>query len=100
MLNKAYTLGHHVSYEKYITEMQAKNQPVLKVGRTDSYLGGCVFKTQEEAVQYASANDLDYVPYELKLPNGWEQDVDCTLEKADHFCLLNDAEIIRISDKE
>jgi len=90
-----FTLGNHESYEKALDEMEAKGKPLLKVGRTDDYLGGCVFKTIEDAKKYAKESGYDYVPYRLKLPNGWEQDVDDSLEKAEYFCLLNDAEIMR-----
>lgn len=92
-----YTLGNPDSYEKALDEMEAKGQSLFKIGRTNDYLGGCVFKTAKEAAFYAEENECSYIPYKLKLPNGWEQDVDDSLEKADYYCLLVDAEIMRSS---
>lgn len=94
---EAFTLGNPDSYEKALDEKKAKGEPLFKIGRTNDYLGGIVFKTQEEAVKYAKDHGYSYIPYKLTLPNGWEQDVDDSLEKADYFCLLTDAEITRIA---
>lgn len=43
-----YTIGHTESYERYFAEQK---QPV-KVGRTDDYPGGCVWRTRHEAEEY------------------------------------------------
>jgi hypothetical protein len=97
----AYTIGHTVSYERYLKE----DPNCMKVGRRDDYVGGCVWATQEEAQAFLDAGHLiidsvvrdtsEFSVYGIHLPTGWDTDV--SVETYDGVrALLNDAVLFKI----
>lgn len=90
-----YTIGNPYYYEIGLKESSSQN-PLLKMGRDQEYLGGIIFKTKEEALEYIKENGLDYIPYGVILKNGWEEDVDDSYEHCNYNCLLKYSEIIKV----
>jgi len=85
-----YTIGHTESYRKALSE----NPSVNKKGQTETYPGGCVWRTPEEAKAFLQFAGLDnYSVYEIDAD--WATD---TRENEDGGAwrdLLNDSKIIR-----
>lgn len=98
MVQIVYTLGNPKGYDPDLAEARRKREPIFKLGRTEDYSGGIVFKTPEEARAYSSEHELGYEPYGLMLPNGWNTDVDSSRTQEDYDCLLNNAEIITLEE--
>lgn len=79
-----YTIGHKVSYDKGIKELGYKFR---KVGKTEGYKGGIVFKTYEDAATFLDYNEIyDYDVYGLLAD--WDNDT-----KDNH--LLHTSQIIK-----
>ena len=98
-----YTVGHTSSYNKGLCE-----EPILtKVGKTDDYEGGWIWKTPEDAENFLNSdlwNTIDwgdnkprdakkFSVYCVELPNSWEEDI--YLSDYGIYLLLHDARIIR-----
>lgn len=76
---KAYTIGHHISYDHSL----ASEPEVKKLGRTDDYEGGWVFRTAAEARGFMTSpawaalevkrDAANYAVYELELPGPWSE---------------------------
>lgn len=85
-----YTIGHRESYRKALSE----NYPVNKTGRKETYSGGCVWKTPEEARAYLQSLGLpNYAVYEIDA--NWNIDVGENREGDPWHDLLRDARIVR-----
>ena len=94
-----YTLGNPKSYEHGLLEAEMEKEPLLKLGRTQGYPGGCVFKTIKSAEKFNNDNNFKYKVYGLKLSNSWN-DIDFSKEKeVGYGFLLTDSEIIRLEDE-
>lgn len=89
----AYTIGHEDSYDSAL-EKATTESPVFKIGQRKDCDGGCVYSTIESAIadydRVCSEFEGDGAIYKIKLPWGWEFDVD---EKTQ--LLLSDAKIVR-----
>lgn len=44
-----FTIGRTSSYDAALEEKQQRGEPLLKLGRTDEYVGGVVFHSTEDA---------------------------------------------------
>lgn len=91
----AFTIGNMRSYEPCFAP--GEPQPT-KIGRTDDYPGGAVFRTREDAEAWLKAQTLclGWGVYGLILPNGWDVDVSSTLGPEGYFRLLYDALLVRL----
>ena len=91
----AYTVGETAAYFQKREHKAAAGLPFVKIGRSEDYPGGAVFRDRESAQQFIDANHYPYSVWGLTLPHGWEQDVDETAEADEGFCrLLHDAELV------
>jgi len=90
----AYTIGCAESYSQGLCQ----EKTLRKLGRTDNYDGGAVFRSKESAQKFIDDNNYKwYAVFGLTLPNGWETDVDESKEKEEGFCrLLNNAKIVSL----
>ncbi len=90
-----YTLGYREFYEASFDAMNKENQVVVKFGKNDSYSGGSVFRTYEDALRYRDENKLiDFDVYGVIAL--WEE-----TEPNDHGLfhnLLADSRLVRLSD--
>lgn len=98
----AFTIGHKNNYDKAL----ADEPTVYKIGRSEDYEGGWVWKNESEAWNFIksdsflkvdwgdgkSRNPNDFSVYKVKLPNSWEKDV---IESDKTNYLLVNAEIIK-----
>ena len=88
-----YTIGIKELYDSFFDAMKNDVQYAVKLGKTDSYDGGSVFKTYEDAADYKEEYNLfDYDIYGV-IAN-WED-----TEPNDHGLfhnLLADARLVRI----
>lgn len=92
MKPNAWTVGNKVSYDTALAEREMQGQPVRKVGRTEDYEGGCVFRNKEAAQAFIDANDFPYDVYGLILPGPWDEVVDSSKEaEVGYSLLLKDA---------
>ena len=89
----AYTIGNVRSYDKDLVE----KENLYKVGRSEDYPGGWVWKTIEEVQQFIKKTVLNFQVgiYEIELPNDWATDVSQEPGKDGVYNLLNDALIVR-----
>jgi len=99
-IKTAYTIGFTKSYDQAL----ANEKNVRKCGMRDDYPGGWVWKSFEEADNFRlnaiPIVEPEWVPeessvYEIKLPNGFNQDISPTPGEDGVHNLINDALIIR-----
>jgi hypothetical protein len=98
MNKQAFTIGRTTSYDKEIAK-----HSTTKLGRDDTYPGGWVWRTAQEAEQFIE-NELktlvpdwkpkDFSVYELELSTGWEVDVTKTPADDGVHNLINNAELL------
>lgn len=88
--NVVYTIGYRKAYNARL----AQPEPMWKVGRTDDYPGGSVFRTAEDAADFLRCvvDGEDYSVYEVEAD--WETDTAPNQDGMFHD-LLRDARIIR-----
>lgn len=89
----AYTVGAEAAYDQNLIDYPEDGGS--KLGQTEDYEGGWVWKTPEEAKEFAATLDdgQPFAVYELKLPSGWEEDT--YLASNNLHCLKHNAGIIR-----
>jgi len=101
-----YTVGHTDSYDQLLLEKDNVN----KMGKTETYPGGWVWKSSEDAAAFLKSPYWDAIDwgdgksrdpstfsvYCLQLPNNWEEDTYVSEEatKAGANLLLIDVKII------
>lgn len=74
----AFTIGNTESYERGLQEAQQTRKPLLKIGRTDDYDGGAVFRTPDDAQAFINRHNYPYSVYQLTL--GSEGEIDWSHE--------------------
>lgn len=82
----AYTLGSEKAYDEALL-----NPPAFKIGKSEDYTGGWVWKTLEEAHGYRKVHQLPYAIYKIRLKSDWDS---CTYQLGSLDYLIYDAEII------
>lgn len=99
-----YTIGNSKTYDE---DLIAKDK-VKKVGKKDNYLGGWIWKTQEDAFKFIKSQDflnldwgdgnprdpLNFSVYGVVICN-WEEDIYFSNED-NQFHLLNDSPLVLI----
>lgn len=85
-----YTLGNPDIYEEYLS-----NDPhPMKLGRKNDYIGGSIFRSQEDAKKFLKKNRIPFNVYGVVVQ---EKDIDFSKEKENGFGdLLVDSLLIRI----
>lgn len=91
-----YTVGHKDTYDKNIAREEAEGRKLRKQGRTDSYLGGSVFITHEEAIAFLDKGGLleTYHVYGLDTTS---DNIYRNLDY-DHFHLIEACDIVKLED--
>lgn len=85
-----YTLGRKSVYDIHIEH----NPQAMKIGRTEDYPGGSVWRTPEEARQYLADKNLDdFDVYGVEAD--WEKDTEPAKDGPFHD-LLGDARLVRL----
>jgi len=82
-----YTIGRTAAYEKNFIDLPI----VEKLGRTDDYPGGCVWKTREEAEKYCQG---DYSVYGVDAD--WEKDTEASIVNNGCHDLLKTSKLIKL----
>lgn len=99
MTPTAYTLGAKTSYDEALRTEPVVTKLGMRFEDNQSYEGGIVFQTREEAAEYLSRHpEWPYDIYGLVLPTGWDEDVRPILPGEDHRRLKNDASIVLLGD--
>ncbi len=105
---RAYTIGHTRSYDEAL-EKDPDN--AFKLGKTEDYQGGCVFKTLKEALEFLESSHFhdinwgdgkprdpkNFSVYGLHLVNGYE-DISEFDPVAKHHYLLIDSKFSKLPD--
>jgi hypothetical protein len=92
-MNIAYTIGMESSYDKALEEILF----VYKLGKTDDYEGGWVWRTPDEIPNFIKNNPLPWqgAIYQLELPEIWEKCVSENPAEDGVHRLLVDAHIFK-----
>lgn len=94
----AFTIGNPSIYDPDLAEATAQGGTIKKIGRREGYSGGWVWRTSEDAQAFAdqlgSLASGQWAVYGLKLPSGWDTDVDPARGDDGQYHLINDALLI------
>lgn len=99
-----YTLGWAQGYDSALAAA-TEEDPLVTVGRNEEYEGGWIFETWTDAVLFLISDDFaerfpdrdtqEFSVYEIRLPNGWAEDVSPEPHESDGVHrLLVDAPIV------
>lgn len=95
-----YTIGNKEKYDQWLIECERRKDTMMKMGRTEDYPGGTVWRTIDEAYAYLEENAerLEYTPeiYGISLIYGWENDVSSEPNEDGFHYLLVDRPIFRL----
>lgn len=93
-MSEIYTLGHTQNYRRAF-EAQTPEKPMMKIGPFEQegqpYFGGIAFRSAQEAVAWAKANEKAWTPW--KLSGNWETDT-YKLENEDIYRINKDLLIL------
>lgn len=92
LVPNAYTIGDMDSYEAALDTSES----VWKLGRTEDYGGGWVWRTAPEAQAFISTVTFPARVYGLILPTGWDSDVGPVNPADGVHVLLVKAQVIRL----
>lgn len=88
-----YTIGYKPAYQRGMAE---HGKDFMKLGRTPTYNGGCVWKTATEAWAYILSQGARLKKYSVwKIDADWEKDTEPNVEGAPWHDLLITSRIMR-----
>lgn len=96
----AYTIGNKENYDRWLKECEKRKDILMKMGKTEKYEGGTVWRTLNQVYAYLERNQnkFEYTPeiYGVSLLLGWDNDVSSEPNEDGFYYLLVDRPIFRL----
>ena len=100
ILLAGYTIGRKDVYDSNIKDCESTLDVLIRMGASDSYRGGWMWKTEQEAREFIETSNLitfEADVYGVHLFGGWHNDVSSEPGEDGAYSLLVDRPIFKLS---